>query len=53
MSEQSSNSIHNEQPQQLQPQQLNDIIHVNEPRKETEQQSTFISYLVQYNVKLK
>lgn len=49
MSEQSSNSIHNEQSQQ----QLDGIIHVNDPRKEIEQQSTFISYLVQSNVRQK
>ncbi|CEP07822.1 hypothetical protein [Parasitella parasitica] len=61
MSEQSNssafyNQTHYSQQQQRQqpspsPQFLNHKINVSEPRKETEQQSTFISYLVQSNKK--
>jgi len=50
----SENSIHHEQAPVEQQQPSNAIIenkiHVSDPRKETEQQSTFISYLVHSNV---
>ncbi|KAI8639272.1 hypothetical protein BD408DRAFT_274237 [Parasitella parasitica] len=60
MSEQSNSSVlydqaHHPQQQRQQPPPpppLDGRIRVSEPRKETEQQSTFISYLVQSNVSM-